>query len=152
MGKGMDKFQARRSKHCKRFATEVQHIKLSRGESMDVMFTRLEELLAKYEVILKEDLYAILELRRRVAEARVLTSIERGCSVDGVAREFQSLDSLGYTDLDQKVVFYKIMWRVMAGTTIRDKARARLASVRTEVRRAMSMLKEAARSLDDLLE
>jgi hypothetical protein len=151
-GTRMDKFQARRSKRFGKFANEMTQIKLCIfDESTDAIFRRLDELLAKYEEITKGDMYATLEIRRRVAECRVLASILKRCAVDEVEKEFQVLEVLGYSDIYTKATYHMIIWRFMADKAIRDKARTRLASVRTEVRRAMSMLKDVEKSLDDFL-
>lgn len=148
----MDSYERKRRRLFKKFAARVREVNLCiRSENLDTILRRLDEIQVEYDSITKNDIYANLEIRRRIAESRFLASIDMGGRDEDVDREFQALEFLGFTDLYQKATYYKVLWHFLKKKAENAGGESLLESLGKELRRSMAFLKEEIASIDDLL-
>ena len=141
----------RRIRVLKRFAGEVQAINLRLNSvPLDDSMHSFNTVLSKYMQMCEGDLFAQLEMSRRIAENKFLAALDKNAGYDRVLKEFEGIELLGFSDPATRIVFFKILWHFMVRSGQKESARIRLASLKREMRSICKQLQSEVLSLDAL--
>jgi hypothetical protein len=144
--------QAKRTRLFKRFAARVAAVNLRlRTDNLATMFENLDAVTAEWDHHFDGDQFALLECRRRLAETRLLATLDKKAPHDVVEQAFQAVEYLEYSDVLRKATMSLIYWHYLEKIGKSDHKRKRMEMPRRELTREMSALAERRAYIVDLL-